>query len=1084
MKVLDGNTACSNIAYKLSDISFIYPITPSSPMASNIDSLKEQNLKNIFNDQVNVIEMQSEAGAAGSLHGALNAGNLAVTFTASQGLLLMIPNMYKIAGERLPAVIHVAARSLATHALSIFGDHQDIYAVRQTGFSILASTNVQDAQNLALIAHLSAIESSMPFLHFFDGFRTSHEYNQVEEIKDETIKKLVNYDKIKEFRKKALNSGKSITKGTAQNEDIYFQSVEAKNLDYLNLPNIVNNYMQKLNKEIGTNYKPFNYYGNKNAKIILVAMGSVCDTIKQVIKTNPQFGLIEVHLYRPFSKEYFLKVLPKTTKIVGVLDKTKEHGSTGEPLYLDILSTLQNQNIQIYGGRYGLASKNVTPNDIYDIYMNLLNKPKNNFTVGITDDVTNTSLKHYKYTEETPYEELKIYGYGSDGLVSASKDMIKILSKTNYIQGYFEYDSKKSGGVTVSHLRLSNEQINAPYYVNHPKLIAVTKDEYFYKYNMLEGLKPNGTLLINTNKTEQELNNFLPNNVKEYITKNNIETYTIDATKLAEENNIKGKISLIMETSILHILNISNYEKILITNIKERFKTKGEEIVNSNINAIKQTLQNLNKINITPIKTFNLQPETTIFETINNRKGNTLTVKQLLPYKDGTFEGATTKFEKRKITDTVPNWNKEKCIKCGICSLVCPHAVIRPFEENGEFKIIVSEADCTSCGLCINNCPKQALKFGKYNEDKQQEANFYFNNYNNPKYPLTTIKNIQMRKPLFEFSGACAGCGETPYIKLLTQIVGEKLVIANATGCSSIYGASCPNTPYNLSWSNSLFEDAAEYGYGILQSYNNLKNRIITILQQKKDPKSKELLNYLNEHNNYDEIKQELNKYKDIIPEELQDYITPKSVWTIGGDGWAYDIGFSGLDHVLSSNEKARILVLDTEVYSNTGGQSSKSSHIGQVCEFANTGKKTNKKDLFRIAMSYPNIYIASISLGANMMQAVKSIKEAEEHNGPSLIIAYCPCIEQGIKGGMSNSIKEESLAVDSGYVLLMRYQNEKLTIDSKEPNFDKYDEFLSNEVRYNSLKIKDKNKAEELLKLNKQNAIKRYNYYKEISNK
>lgn len=1084
MKVLDGNTACSNIAYKLSDISFIYPITPSSPMASNIDSLKEQNTKNIFNDQVNVIEMQSEAGAAGSLHGALNAGNLAVTFTASQGLLLMIPNMYKIAGECLPAVIHVAARSLATHALSIFGDHQDIYAVRQTGFSILASTNVQDAQNLALIAHLSAIESSMPFLHFFDGFRTSHEYNQVEEIKDETIKKLVNYDKIKEFRKKALNSGKSITKGTAQNEDIYFQSVESKNLDYLNLPNIVNNYMQKLNKEIGTNYKPFNYYGNKNAKIILVAMGSVCDTIKQVIKTNHQFGLIEVHLYRPFSKEYFLKVLPKTTKIVGVLDKTKEHGSTGEPLYLDILATLQNQNIQIYGGRYGLASKNVTPNDIYDIYMNLLNKPKNNFTVGITDDVTNTSLKHYKYTEETPYEELKIYGYGSDGLVSASKDIIKILSKTNYIQGYFEYDSKKSGGVTVSHLRLSKEQINAPYYVNHPKLIAVTKDEYFHKYNMLEGLKPNGTLLINTNKTEQELNNFLPNNVKEYITKNNIETYTIDATKLAEENKIKGKISLIMETSILHILNISNYEKILITNIKERFKTKGEEIVNSNINAIKKTLQNLNKITITPTKTFNLQPETTIFETINNRKGNTLTVKQLLPYKDGTFEGATTKFEKRKITDTVPKWEKEKCIKCGICSLVCPHAVIRPFEETGEFKIIVSEADCTSCGLCINNCPKQALKFGRYSEENQQEANYYFNNYNNPKYPLTTIKNIQMRKPLFEFSGACAGCGETPYIKLLTQIVGEKLVIANATGCSSIYGASCPNTPYNLSWSNSLFEDAAEYGYGILQSYNNLKNRIITILQQNKDPKSKELLNYLNEHNNYDEIKQELNKYKDIIPEELQDYVTPKSVWTIGGDGWAYDIGFSGLDHVLSSNEKARILVLDTEVYSNTGGQSSKSSHIGQVCEFANTGKKTNKKDLFRIAMSYPNIYIASISLGANMMQAVKAIKEAEEHNGPSLIIAYCPCIEQGIKGGMSNSIKEESLAVDSGYVLLMRYQNEKLTIDSKEPNFDKYDEFLSNEVRYNSLKIKDKTKAEELLKLNKQNAIKRYNYYKEISNK
>lgn len=1085
MKVVDGNTACSNIAYKLSDISFIYPITPSSPMASNIDSLNEKGIKNIFNDKVEVIEMQSEAGAAGAMHGALNAGNLAVTFTASQGLLLMLPNMYKMAGECLPAVIHVAARSLATHALSIFGDHQDIYAARTTGFCMLASTNVQDAQNLALIAHLSAIECSLPFLHFFDGFRTSHEYNQVEEISEETIKKLVNYDKIKEFRKRALNSGKSITKGTSQNEDIYFQSTESRNIDYQKVPIIVNNYMQKINKEIGTNYKPFNYYGNNTAKIVLVAMGSICDTIKQVIKKNPLFGLIEVHLYRPFSKEYLIKVMPKSTKIVGVLDKTKEHGSTGEPLYLDVLSTLQDKKMKIYGGRYGLSSKNVTPNDIYDIYMNLLNNPKNNFTVGIIDDLTGTSLKHYKYNEETNYEEFKIYGYGSDGLVSASKDILKILSKTKYVQGYFEYDSKKSGGVTVSHLRLAPNQIKAPYYVNNPKLIVVTKDEYFHKYNMLEGLKPNGTLLINTNKTITELSEFLPNKVKEYIIKNNIETYTIDASKLAEENNIKGKISLIMETSILNILNIHNYEEILMTNIKERFKVKGQNIINSNINAIKATINHLNKIQITPNKTFNIKEETTIFEIINNRKGNNLTVKQLLPYKDGTYPGATTKYEKRKITDQVPKWDKEKCIKCGMCSLVCPHAVIRPYElENGEFKIIISEADCTNCGLCISTCPKQALEFGKYDNKKQEEANYYFNYQENPKYPLTTIKNIQMRKPLFEFSGACAGCGETPYIKLLTQIVGEKLVIANATGCSSIYGASCPNTPYNLSWSNSLFEDAAEYGYGIINSYKTLKKRILNTLQQNENPKSKELLNFLENNNDYEKIKNEIKKYPEIIPEDLQEFVTPKSVWTLGGDGWAYDIGFSGLDHVLSSNEKVRILVLDTEVYSNTGGQSSKSSHIGQVCEFANTGKKTNKKDLFRIAMSYPNVYIASISLGANMMQTVKAIKEAEEHNGPSIIIAYCPCIEQGIKGGMSNSIKEESLAVDSGYVLLMRYKDEKLIIDSKEPNFDKYEEFLSNEVRYNSLKIKDTKKAQELLELNKQAAIKRYNYYKEISNK
>lgn len=1084
MKVVDGNTACSMMAYKLSDISFIYPITPSSPMASNIDNMNTKNIKNIFNDNVNVYEMQSEAGAAGALHGALNAGNLGTTFTASQGLLLMIPNMYKIAGECLPAVIHVAARSLATQALSIFGDHQDIYAARSTGFCFLASTNVQDAHNLALIAHLSAIESSLPFLHFFDGFRTSHEYNVIQEIKDETIKKLVNYSKITEFRNRALNSNKAITKGTAQNEDIYFQSVLTRNKDYDKVPDIVNNYMQKLNKEIGTDYKPFNYYGGTNAKVVLIAMGSVCDTIKTVIKNNPLFGLIEVHLYRPFSTEYLLNVLPKTTKIVGVLDRTKEHGASGNPLYLDVLSSLKNKNIKIYGGIYGLSSKNTTPNDIYDIYMNLLNEPKDNFSVGIIDDVTNTTLKHYKYIEEDNFTEFKIYGYGSDGSVSASKDMLKILGDNKYVQGYFEYDSKKSGGVTVSHLRLSDNVINAPYYTNHPELLVVTKDEYFPKFDMLTVLVDNGKLIINTSKTESELNAFLPTNVKQYLTKHNISTYIINANKLAEENSIKGKISLIIEASILNLLNIPDYQNILINNVKERFKTKGENIVESNIKVIKETPSNLIKINITPNETYELAPSKNIFEIINNRRGNSLTVKDLLEYKDGTFPGGTTKFEKRKISEDIPVWDKEKCIKCGMCTLVCPHAVIRPFElPNGEFIISVSGADCTGCGLCINTCPKDALSFGKYDEEKQKEANKLFNDYDNPKYPLTTIKNIELRKPLFEFSGACAGCGETPYIKLLTQIVGEKLVIANATGCSSIYGASCPNTPYLVSWSNSLFEDAAEYGFGILNSFNNLQNRIKKELQNNQNEETSYLLELLNS-NDYDKIKSELPKFQKYLKEDLLNFVTPKSVWTIGGDGWAYDIGFGGLDHVASSNEKVRILVLDTEVYSNTGGQSSKSSHLGQVCEFANGGKKTPKKDLFKIAMTYPNIYVGSISLGGNFMQAIKTIKEAEEHDGPSIVIAYCPCIEQGIKGGMSNSIKEEALAVDSGYALLMRYKDNKLYLDSKEPNFDKYETFLDNEVRFNALKIKDKDLANKVLEEQKENAIKRYEYYKKITTK
>lgn len=1105
MKIIDGNSACASMAYKFSDISFIYPITPSSPMASQMDLLSNINKKNVFDDTVNVIQMQSEGGAAGALHGALISGSLASTFTSSQGLLLMLPNMYKIAGEMLPGVIHVASRSIATQALSIFGDHQDIYATRQTGFSILASTNVQDAYNLALVAHLSAVESSLPFLHFFDGFRTSHEVNIIEEISDDKIKTLFNYNKVTEFRKRALNSGKSITKGTAQNEDIYFQMMEAKNLFYDKIPDIVNENMKKLNKIIKSSYKPFNYYGSPNAKNIIIAMGSVCDTVKEVLKNINKkdniYGLIEVHLYRPFSKKYLENVLPKTVKNIAILDRTKEHGSTGEPLYLDVLSTLNDKKINIYGGRYGLSSKNTTPNDIFDVFMMLKQEPKNNFTIGIIDDITNTNLKKYEYEHPKKYQEIKIYGFGSDGLVSASKDLLYIMGENNYIQGYSEYDSKKSGGVTINHLRFSNKLIKAPYYTTNPELIVVSKDEYFHKFDMISNINEKGTLLINTSKSEEELNKFLPNNVKETIIKKNIKVYTIDAEEISVKNNIRGKISIVMEAVIFELLNYSNYENILIKSVTDRFKNKGNDIVNANINCIKDSKKAIKKIKINDDKSIDFNIKNDLFSIINARKGYDLKVSDLINNTDGHLPGGTSALEKRNLTSLVSKWDKTRCIECGICSMVCPHSVIRQFllnkgnkyceycknalEQDKDFIIAISEADCTGCGLCVKECPKECFTLGKYDDEKQKIANDLFNNHINPEYPTTTLRGLEFKKPLFEFCGACAGCGETSYLKLLTQLVGEKLVIANATGCSSIYSSSCPSTPYKVSWANSLFEDNAEFGLGMLETYNKMQKRIENILTESKNKtafKFKEkLLLAKNDFNKTKELEEEARKY---LPEDLIEYITPKSVWTIGGDGWAYDIGFGGIDHVLSSGKNVKILVLDTEVYSNTGGQASKSSKIGAVAEFANMGKKTHKKDLFKIAITYPNVYVAEISLGANMMQTVKAFKEAEEHDGPSIIIAYSPCVEHGIKGGLSNTVSKQKLGVESGYNILMRFKDNKLNIDSREPNFEKYEEFLNNEVRYNALNIKNKKIAEELLTLNKTAAIKRYEYYKNLANK
>ena len=1134
-KIMDGNEACAYAAYNFTEVAGIYPITPASPMAELTDKWSSEGKLNYFKTPVKVIEMESEAGAAGMVHGSLLSGCLTTTYTASQGLLLMIPNMYKIAGELLPCVINVAARSLATHALSIFGDHQDIYAVRQTGFAILASSSVQQSMDLTPVAYLSTIKGKIPFVNFNDGFRTSHELQKIDVLDMDKVEKLIDKDSLQEFRNRALNIEKPVIKGTSQNEDIYFQITEARNKYYEKLPDIVNSYMKEINKITGKNYKPFNYYGSPKATKIIIAMGSVCETIKETVdyltKKGEAVGLLEVHLYRPFSSKYFLQALPKTVKKIAVLDRTKEAGSIGEPLFLDVCKVVKevSEKIKIYGGRYGLSGRNTTPAMIKGLFDFLDSKDcHTNFTLGIDDDITNLSVMYdKKFLLPTTNTSFLVYGYGSDGMVSASKDLMKITGTYSkaFVQGYFQYDSKKSGGVTISHLRFGTAPIKSTYYVEKASLIVCTKDSYLKQMHILDKINNNGIFLLNTSKDKDEVLKYMSNYDKKILKNRNIKFYIIDASLIARNNGLGGKISAIMESLIFKLGKLIDFDfavSKIKENIKQRFLNKGGDLGIKNIKAIDEALTSITQVKIPDVDYIPEMPKKeTIFDIICKREGENLPVSKFLDAADGTTPAETSKLEKRNISDICPNYNSKNCIQCGLCSLVCPHAVIREFllnedevldapdslkdklldanikDQNLKFTIGISVEDCTGCGLCSNICPgkkgsKALIMTEKKDEiDVKKEADYLFNEVTEKNVlPINTIKGSQLVKPKFEFPGACAGCGETAYLKLLTQLFKDKLVIANATGCSSIYGASSPSMPYNLPWANSLFEDNAEFGYGMKIADITMKNRIVNIIKNniKEIKKSEQKIYnaYVNEIND-DTAKalyEIIDKTKIEELKQLKSFIKPKSVWLVGGDGWAYDIGYNGIDHVLANRENINILVLDTEVYSNTGGQSSKSTRQGAIAKFASSGKKIAKKDLAKIALTYPHVYVGAISLGANPMQTIKVLTEAEKYDGPSIIIAYSPCIAQGIIRGMSNSNEEQKLATLSGYFPIFHYNPETkiFSLDSK-ADFSKYSDFIGGEDRYRTLKNINPD-YKKILEENKKNAEERYAYYESLANK
>ncbi len=1123
-KTMDANEAVASVAYQFSEICGIYPITPASPMAEHVDELSSHGEKNYFGNQVKVIEMQSEAGAIGVVHGSLQSGVLATTFTASQGLLLMVPTLYKMAGEMLPGVIHVAARSLSTHALSIFGDHQDVYAVRSTGVLMLTSSSVQEAYYMAAIAHLSAIKSSLPFIHFFDGFRTSHEINKVKLMDMEKVCKFIDKSALSSFRSQGMNTNQPNTRGTAENDDIYFQHMEARNGYYVKAVDDVIEIMEELNKLNDTDIKPFNYYGSKTAESIIIAMGSVCETIREVVdylnSQGDNYGMVEVHLYRPFSSKHLLEVVPKSVKKIAVLDRAKDAAANGEPLYLDVVSAFKDKDKRIVGGRYGLSSKNTTPAQIKAVYDMLSSKKiKDNFTIGIVDDVTNLSLKvDSKFHLPTIGVEFLIYGYGSDGMVSTSKDLIKIIGENtkSYVQGYFQYDSKKSGGVTRSHIRISEKEIHSPYYVDHPSLIVVSKDSYLYQYDMVDLLEKGGILLINTNLSDEELEKSLPNKVKYLLAKKDITLYAIDAYRLVNELGLRYKISTCMEVcifDIIHVLSRKRVNCIMKESNEKRFKNKGKEVIDINNLVVDDALKHLRRVavdkNWRHLAYFE-KDNLSFNETIRSLKGDSLPVSSFLDKVSGIYPAGSTREEKRGIAKSVPCWIPENCIQCNQCSFVCPHAVIRPFlldKEDNEVETVdsifprglkyaigVSVMDCTGCGLCHNTCPgklgKKAIEMVDYDSQKYKQEDFQYmleHNVNGSyQQKLLNVKNEGFIQPKFEFSGSCAGCGETIYLKNLTQVFHDRLFIANATGCSSIYGASVPSFPYRVAWANSLFEDNAEFGLGIYQGIQIKREKIARYMNENLNKDKKLFQTWLDNPDDYEKCNQvardlDYGKHRQLL--SLKDFITPKSMWIVGGDGFAYDIGFGGLDHVLSRNDNVNILVLDTEVYSNTGGQASKSSNRGAVVQFASGGKTSFKKDLARTAMCYPHVYVACCNVGYDKEQYLKVLREADAHKGPSLVIVYSPCIEHGIKKGMDHSLENAFLATKCGYFLTFHYQpkEEKFYLDSKDVDFSLYDEFLSGENRYANLKVVNKKEASEILEEQKKWAEKRFEYYKRL---